>query len=337
MLSDQNPHELDALLTFEEGEHAYTYTPTGERVRISMSGVLKRCFPDEFNGKAVAHKYFAAWTRDETSKYWGLCQYLTLVQKLDRSAAEAEICKLWSLNGEKARDDGTDMHATLEDYINGVWQPVPPPDGGLIPGKPPHEIVCYLGMLDSFYPDMELRPWRTELKMVVTETFEHQVQDEVPYDVTIPVMCGTADLIMKDKLGRYWILDWKRVDPKKGKLGKRKASGGSGSQFPDPDAVGFMAGYPNNAFTKYSAQLLGYKWMFEKGGYLKEGEEVAGAFIVQIHPDLPDAHVIEAGAGLDDGFEEMVVAMMEDEIVRARGEKKAALDGPHAIYLHEDF
>lgn len=323
MLSVKNPHELDGLLTFEEAAHVYTYTPTNEKVRISMSGVLKRYFPEDFDGQAVAHKYFEQWLRDESSKYHLLCKFLTLVKKLSRPEAEAEICNLWELNGEKARDDGTAMHAVLEDFINGVWQPPLPPDGGgLIPGKPPHEIVCYLGMLESFFPEMNLRPWRTEFKMVVTTTVELQSDDTgMPYNATIPVMCGTADLIMKDKFGRYWILDWKRVDPKKkGKLGKRKASGVPASQFSESNATGFMAKYPNNAFTKYSAQLLGYKWMFENGGYLKEGEEVAGAFIVQIHPDLTEAHVIEAAHGLDDDFETRVACMMQQEIVFAREE-----------------
>jgi len=334
MLSEITPHALDSLLSFEEENHAYTYTPTGEKIRISMSGILKRCFPDDFDGAATAKKYFANWKRDDSHKYWSLVNYLLLVKQLTRTEAEAEICKLWQATGEQARNDGTGMHQVLEDYINGLWRPVPPPDGGLIPGKPPHEIVCYLGMLDTLYPEMELKPWRVEFKMVLTTTFEHCTHDEIPYDVTTPVCAGTADLIMKDKLGRYWILDWKRVDPKKrGKLGKRKAS----QMFPDPDALNFMASYPNNAFTKYSAQLLGFKYMFEKGGYLKEGEEVAGAFIVQIHPDLPEAHYIEAASGLDDDFEAQVYAFMDDEIARARGEKKAALDGPHSFYIHEDF
>lgn len=334
MLCDLNPHVLDKAIGFEAENHVYTLTATGEKIRISMSGILKRVFPEDFDAPAVTKKCFAGWKRDDTSKYWGLCNYLMLVQHLTRPEAELEIHKLWSITGEQARNDGTEMHQVLEDYINGQWKPTPPPDGGLIPGKPPHEIACYLGMLDTLYPEMELKPWRTEFQMVVTHTFEHQTNDEIPYDVTVPVCAGTADLIMKDKLGRYWILDWKRVDPtKKGKLGKRKAS----QMFPDQEALGFMAAYPNNAFTKYSAQLIGYKWMLEKGGYLAEGEQVAGCFIVQIHPNLTDAHYIEAASGLDDDFEAQVYALMEDEIVRARGEKRAALDGPHSHYIHEDF
>lgn len=336
MLSEQNPHVLDDILTFEEENHVYTYTPTREKIRISMSGILKRCFPDEFDGAAVAKKYFANWLRDDTNKYWGLANYLMFVQKLSRAEAEAEICRLWEVNGEKARNDGTGMHQLLEDYINGQWTPVAPPGGGLIPGKPPHEIVCYLGLLDQLndrFAGMGLYPWRTEFKMVVTHTFEHETHDEIPFDVTIPVCAGTADLIMKDKLGRYWIFDWKRVDPKKkGKLGKRKANE---NMIHETDAVSFMQAYKNNAFTKYSAQLIGYKYMFERGGYLEEGAEVAGCFIVQIHPDLPNAHYIEAADGLGDEFEDMVYALMDDEIVRARGEKKAALDGPGAHYTHE--
>ena len=135
MLSEKHPHEFDDLLTFVEENHAYTYTPTGEKVRISMSGILKRYFPDDFNGAAVTKKFFANWLKDESSKYWGLCNYLMLVQKLSRAEAELEIQKLWAINNEKSRDDGTGMHQLLEDYINGQWQPVLPPDGGRGPRR----------------------------------------------------------------------------------------------------------------------------------------------------------------------------------------------------------
>lgn len=334
LLSVKNPHPLDELLTFNEEAHVYTYVPTNEAVRISVSGILGRFFPNAFDGPAVARKYYDRWSNDPTSKYHALCSYLSNVQKLSQDQAAVEICRLWEETGRNARDKGTEMHKTLEDYLNGVWKPPPPLPGGdgKSPGTPPHEIMCYLDFVENFYPELQLVPWRTEFKMVLLDKIEHNGTT-----VTYPVACGTIDLIMRDKLGRFFLFDWKRVDPKsKGKLGKRKASNASTS-FPDPDALGFLKSYKSDAFTKYSAQLLAYRYIFEKM-YLTPGQEVAGSFIVQIHPDLPQAHGIEAAEGLNDDFEYCVYECMDDEVQRARGERRALLDGPNAHYIHDaDF
>ena len=55
------------------------------------------------------------------------------------------------------------------------------------------------------------------------------------------------------------------------------------------------------SYHKYSAQLLGYKYMLTHGGYFK-ASEIAGCYIVQIHEDLDKANVVEVND--DDEFQE---------------------------------
>lgn len=290
-LKDVNPHANDALVTFYDEGHKYIYEPTGARVRKSMTGVLKPLF-DTFDGTAIATKNFAKWSRDETSKYWGLCNHLTHVVGLDKPAAAAEIVKLWNKIGEMAADEGTAMHHTLELYIQGE---LPPPSAD---APPPMAVAAYLGMMEWFYPEMELRPWRCEFSVVL-------VVDDVP------VVSGQIDLVMKDKNGRYWLFDWKHTNPKKkGLLGKRKQS-----FFPPEKANGVFAEWDATDYNKYSAQILGYRYILEHGGYAMD---IAGCFIVQMHEDLDKANVVEPAE-----VEDEVNAMMQAEIDAAREEAAA--------------
>ena len=163
------------------------------------------------------------------------------------------------------------------------------------------EVAAYIGWKESFYPEMKLEPWRCEFVCVL-------VVDG------IPVVSGSIDLIMKDKNGRYWLVDWKHTNPKKkGLLGKRKAGAGK-SFFPPDMAKGAFSAYEASDYNKYSAQLHGYRYMLEKGGYFKP-EEIAGVFIVQIHEDLDKANVVEAND--DDDFIEAVWEVMGGEHAEA--------------------
>ena len=305
LLERQNAHPLDSALTFDESAHVYTYTPANSPVRVSVSGVLKRHFPSDFNGAAVVKKNFGTWLVNVDHKYHSLASYLVLVKKLTLEQAGREIEALWSTVGERARNDGTRMHSQLELYLN--CELPPPPTPGF---PPPHEIRAYQALMEDFYPEMQLRPFRTEFKMVLTTTFS---QLPLGDEITLPVVAGSADLLMIDKLNRIWILDWKRTDPrKKGLLGRATPS-----KFVKHVEEGIFTGCENDDFAKYSAQLLAYKYILEHGGY---DMQVAAAFVVQIHPTLERAHVVEAGEGLGEDFEDRVCAMMEAEVRLAREE-----------------
>ncbi len=298
LLAETNPHKYDGLLRFEDPGHRYYYTPTDSRVRKSMTGILKPFF-ETFDGKAVATRGLPKWIKDDTSKYWALCNYLKMVSGLSDEEAVAEVVKLWNAAGDQAAAEGTKMHEDLENFIQGL---LPPPSKD---EPPPTACAAYLGMLEWFYPELELEPWRCEFPIVL-------VIEEVV------VCCGTVDFIMRSKkTGKYFILDWKHTNPKKkGLLGKRKA-GANKSFFPPDMAKGLFSEYEASDYNKYSAQLLGYKYMLTRGGYFQP-EEIAGCWIVQIHEDLDKANVVEVND--DDDFRATVTQMMDTEVYDAQRE-----------------
>jgi hypothetical protein len=138
----------------------------------------------------------------------------------------------------------------------------------------------------------------------------------------VVVACGTVDFIMRSKkTGKFFILDWKHTNPKrKGLLGKRKP-GASKPFFPPDMARGLFSEFEASDYNKYSAQLLGYRYMLEHGGYFTR-DQIAGCWIVQIHETLDRANVVEVND--DDDFHEAVDAMMQKEIEEAKREAAEA-------------
>ena len=298
-LQDINPHPLDAILKFTEADHKYEFVPTGERVRKSMTGVLKPIF-DTFDGAKIARSNVPKWLLNEESKYHQLCLYLRNVcNQKDEEITHTIATEHWPAIGNLAAVKGTAMHRTLELFVQNE---LPPSSTG----AEPHCIAAYLGWREWFYPNMELVPWRVELSIVLTTEVD---------GVSIPVVAGQIDLVLKDKTGRLWLVDWKSTDAnKKGKIGR--ASVGGKRAFPNRKAAAPFNDFDADDFSKYSAQLLGYKYIMENGGYCERGQ-IAGVFIVQIHEALDKAHCIEAGEGLGDEFEEAVGAMMRREVLEA--------------------
>ena len=247
-------------------------------------------FFDTFDPDAVVTKYFRGWRNNPDSKYWALIHYLELVENRDEDAVKAAIQKLWRANGDRAASEGTKMHAQIEDYLNGL---MPPPSKAL---PPPMGVAMLIGMLEWFYPEQQLEPWRVEFSVCVETPVGTTVKNEL-VTVQMPAICGNIDAIFRSKRdGRYWILDWKRVDPKKkGLLGKQPVQlGGGGKRQRAPEmATGPFERWEASSYNKYSAQLHGYRWQLIEGGYMKP-EEIAGCFLVQMHEDMQKAHVIEA-------------------------------------------
>lgn len=302
LLSETNPHTKDGLIRFEDPGHRYYYEPTGARIRKSMTGILKPWF-DTFDGKAVATRCLAKWLKDDANKYWGLCNYLKMVAGYNNEQIADEICRLWTATGDAAAAEGTKMHEDLENFIQGL---LPPPSKDQ---PPPVACAAYVGMLEWFYPDQKLKPWRCEFPIVL-------VDDDVV------VACGTVDFIMRSEVtGKFFVLDWKHTNPKKkGLLGKRK-TGAAKPFFPPDMAKGRFSAFEATDYNKYSAQLLGYRYMLERGGYFKR-EQIAGCWIVQIHEDLDKANVVEVND--DEEFEEAVIDMMDAEVIEAKREAEEA-------------
>lgn len=312
LLSTKNPHAHDGRVVFFDEGHWYKHVATGRRVPKSQTAATGPFF-DTFDADEVVNKYFKGWRNNPESKYWALIHYLELVESKSEEDAKEAIQKLWRANGDRAASEGTKMHAQIEDYLNGLL-PSPSKDA-----LPPMGVSLLMGMLEWFYPEQQLEPWRTEFSVCVetpvTMVVNPKAAPEKQFgEVMMPAICGNIDAIFRSKKdGRYWILDWKRVDPKKkGLLGRKPVQLGGSKRARAPDmALGPFSEYEADSYNKYSAQLHGYGWQLEHGGYMKR-EEIAGFFLVQMHEDMQKAHVIEA-------------ADLADEVDRVmRAEVKAA-------------
>jgi hypothetical protein len=84
-------------LKFDAASH--TYTLDGDKPFVSVSYVIKQCFP-EFNADATIAKMRANKDRFERGPYANM--------------SDEEIKAQWEKDGEIARDEGTLMHANIE-------------------------------------------------------------------------------------------------------------------------------------------------------------------------------------------------------------------------------
>ena len=311
LLSTRNPHKFDGRVEFFDEGHWYKHVASGRRVPKSQTAATGPYF-DTFEPTETVQKYYKGWRNNPDSKYWALIHYLELAEEQDEEQIQCAIMHLWQLNGERAAAEGTKMHKELEDYLNGLM-----PDPLAMP-KPPMGVALYIGLMQFFYPEQKLAPWRVEFSVCV----------EVEVDVMVgknrksqklPAICGNIDAIFKSKKdGRYWILDWKRVDPKKkGLLGKQTVADALGQggkrKAREPEmAKGPFKDWEANNYNKYSAQLHGYRWQLIEGGYMQP-EQIAGCFLVQMHEDLQKAHVIECA-----DIAEEVDLVMRKEVADAK-------------------
>lgn len=276
-LATRFPHRLDDRVSFHELGHWYEHNETSFRVPKSQTEATGVYF-DTFDPDAIVDRYYASWKSNKESKYWPLIHFLKLAQGKDDNAIKGAIKQLWRLNGLEACEAGTKMHREIEMHLEGLSS----------------KEFCSVHLplltqfLQSFKPEEDLEPWRVEF-VVCVEVEVEVIVDEKVTKVTRPAVAGSIDAIFRSKKdGRFWIIDWKRVDPRGGLIGnpvgkKHRSACMAKSPFDEWEA---------SNYNKYSAQLLGYQWQLVAGGYMQR-EEIAGAFIVQMHEDLERVHVVQ--------------------------------------------
>ena len=276
-LEQRHPHPKDGAATLDEPTHVYTYHgPDGPvPVPISCSTLLKPYF-DDFDGEATARKYLTRWLEDASHPNHKLAKYMEVTLQLDREGMIKEFARFWGDLGADASGKGTEMHKRIELYINGMFVPTEQE----LQGAPPHDLVCFIKLWETHYPTLKLRPHRTEFSMVYVDPTSGR-----------PVVAGQADGLFVDRNGDYHLFDWKRCDPSKGKIGDQPLDGGARFGASKPKmATGPFANYEKNKYVQYSAQLHLYAEILRQ----QYGIDCKSCHIVQIHPKLPHAHVIEA-------------------------------------------
>lgn len=92
--NSENSHERDARLTFDELNHIYTLSDTGEEL-LSVTTLVDDCF-EKFD-----------------ADYWAARKAPSMGMTPD------ELKALWAAKGREAADLGTEMHARIERYFLG--------------------------------------------------------------------------------------------------------------------------------------------------------------------------------------------------------------------------
>jgi hypothetical protein len=297
-LEQRHPHARDNAVVFDEPTHTYTWRVregVTERAPLSVSGLLKPFF-DDFDAQAVIKKYWRTWLSNEEHKNHALVNYLYYRRALDEDALIDEIAAYWACGGARAAADGTAMHKTLELFINGTYAP----SEREAQGAPPHELLALLALQEKHWPDLRMRPYRTEFSMVYSDETTGR-----------PLLAGQADYIAIDKFGRYHLLDWKRTKPNKAILGRKMAN--TSKIFRNKYAKAPFQEYAMDDYVKYSAQLHIYAFILRE----QYGIDCVSCHMVQIHPDLPSY-------GFSDGYniaEALDVAAEAKQAVLAHADK----------------
>ena len=305
------PNGADKDIKFNKDAHKYTVKTSGFDLPVEMSvtELLKEHFED-FDPWRKAANGVEKWAKDETHWNHHLVRYLQLRAKLSNEDVAKEMAAYWSAIGQEASDAGTAMHEILEDFVNGRMEEEEE-DAAIAatkrPGKPAWPVVMFLDFLDRYYPELELKPWRSELRIFMRHP-----------DHAVPLVAGSVDLVMVDKHGNYHIVDFKRIKPSKGLLGKASASQKS---FKKRNATGRFSDFEASEYNKYSAQLLIYKYILESEFDMK----VASCVLLQMHPEMPDLkpHWVEA-AELDEAVEKFMDDLIEKKHYEFQDGQEAA-------------
>lgn len=164
-LAHKNPHDRDAHIRFEEVTHTYSVKGLSTGY-ISVTKLLHCFFPEFDADKIIANMRASAnW---ETSRYFGM--------------SDMDIKKQWKDNGASSSKAGTDLHASIERFL----------ENGSVP-----ERTVEWNYFETFWTKMKpvLEPYRVEWPVYVEE-FK---------------VAGCIDAVFRRPSdGAFFIYDWKR-------------------------------------------------------------------------------------------------------------------------------
>lgn len=263
-LAEENAHPRDARIQFDEASH--TYHVDGQKVGISVSGILKKYVPG-MDAARVINTYFGRWRRNADDKYHLLIRFFEINMGLTDSAAQKrQIARVWTAAGKDAADKGTYMHAQIERCLNGVAYDATGP-----------EMAQFEAWRASFLPELQLEPFRTEWSVFYTEAD----------------LAGQIDSVFRSRVDPdiYIMVDWKRCNPEPYRPGSPPdVLGPHMDVFRNEKCLGICGDMPAHDYSKYCLQQNLYRFMVEEN----YGIRIARSFLVQFHPYLSGAgHTIE--------------------------------------------
>lgn len=277
-LARVNAHPIDKHIVFDEGPHEYRYR--GQLVKISATTIKKNAFNpnDHFDGPAVVEKYFAGWkAKGPRSEYFHIIQE----HADDEAAAKQAILDSWDM----ASVLGTELHRLTELLVNifyddNAWRRRP-----VIPIEFHNEHTATVAKEYEQILDWAASPWVAEHNLV---PFRSELSVIWRNNRDLCVAAGQIDglFVNEDDPTDFYILDWKRVKPKKMlTVYERAFKNRRAERFPH---------IPDTDYHSYSMQLSLYAVMMEQShGYKikKNGEK--RMYLVRVHKDLGQHQLVE--------------------------------------------
>jgi hypothetical protein len=101
-LAKKNAHALDQFITFDPGQHKYTFR--GVQMEKSVTELVHNQFP-KFDANKVAEGLFKKHFSNKKSKYFEM--------------SKDDILQSWEDNKNEACSEGTKLHESIEDFYNG--------------------------------------------------------------------------------------------------------------------------------------------------------------------------------------------------------------------------
>ena len=287
-LQKEHPLKGDGRTLFYPEAHLYVHD--GLLVRTSVTAVLKKYWP-EFDAEGVVDSNFAQWRGSRNHKYHPLIRYLELVQLRDHAFCKEAVRLLWEAEAERASEEGTRMHHHFQCMVE-RW---PLPDGETA------EVRTFRRWLANFCTRYDLSVWRSEWIVV------HEEQG-------VAVVAGQIDLLLKSNSSNsYWAVDYKRTNPApKYAGGPRNLLGAQMTSF--EGGSGPFKELRATDFNKYTSQLNAYAYIAHANYGVDFRDRM---FLVQIHPDLPEAHCVQVRR-MDEEMQHVFGAEVQDALLEAR-------------------
>jgi len=251
-LSQQNPHDRDKNLVFDEPTHKYTITTDPTSKYTSVTTWNHSHFP-HFDADDIIKKMMMGKNWNSKNKYWG--------------KTPLEIKNEWSANAQSVSGAGTDLHFDIECFMNqkiddeSITNPTHRDllnnyESKLAKGEiqlpNDSEEWQYFLLFVRQYPD--LKPYRTEW-MIYHEELK---------------LAGSIDMVYELADGSLMIYDWKRA--------KEITKTTGFSKYAITESINHL---PDTNFWHYSLQLNTYKAILKD----KYNKIITNLYLVRLHPN----------------------------------------------------
>ena len=227
-LKDLNIHERDKRINFNEENHIYTID--GNKNAKSVTQLISEFFP-KFD-----------------KNYWANNESRKTGEKVE------DILKRWAELGDKARNEGTNLHNQIENFYNEKKYDNSP------------ELEKFMHFHEKFIKT-NYEPFRTEWRVFDEEK----------------LLAGTIDMVYKKSNTEVFLFDWKR---------SKKIINSNGEvekDNPFENCLNGLGHMSSTDYNKYCLQQNIYKYILEKN----YGLIVSSMNLLILHPYYNTYHIVK--------------------------------------------